>query len=403
MHYAFLAKLIPEEFADEVRKNSFNTMQDAASALELHIHEGLCANLKTNVPNLNVLPISSFPKYYKKCFVKSGTFSANGYSSQTNIGFCNLKGVRNKSISFHAFKCLDKWCSENKGDKTIFIYTISASFMVVANRLKKKYADLKICAIIADLPNMSSLDSNKSFVKKISVKLLSRESYSLQSCVDFYVLLTRQMADYMHITKPWCVMEGIATKFPYVKNKESLSDDKIILYAGTLHEKFGVKNLVDAFELIPLQNYKLVICGVGDSENYIKDLSRKDSRIVFLGQQPRAKVLELIKMASVLVNPRQNNEEFTKYSFPSKNLEYLSSGIPFVAYKLDGIPNEYDEYINYIENDSLDSLKEKLVEIAYDCNGSFKNKALQAVQFVLQNKSSAPQTKRILDLCLLSH
>ena len=38
------------------------------------------------------------------------------------------------------------------------------------------------------------------------------------------------------------------------------------------------------------------------------------------------------------VNPRQNNEEFTKYSFPSKTMEYLASGVPVVAYKLDGIP-----------------------------------------------------------------
>lgn len=63
------------------------------------------------------------------------------------------------------------------------------------------------------------------------------------------------------------------------------------------------------------------------------------------------------------MNPRQNNEEFTKYSFPSKTMEYLSSGIPVVAYKLDGIPDEYDQYIQYVADDSIESLKKKLVEV----------------------------------------
>jgi len=54
--------------------------------------------------------------------------------------------------------------------------------------------------------------------------------------------------------------------------------------------------------------------------------------------------------ADVLVNPRENNEEYTKYSFPSKNIEYLASGNPVVAYMLDGMGDCYREYIYLLEN-----------------------------------------------------
>lgn len=59
-----------------------------------------------------------------------------------------------------------------------------------------------------------------------------------------------------------------------------------------------------------------MICGIGDSEKAIREAAEKDFRISFLGQLPRSEVLEWQKQATVLVNPRQNNEEFTKYSFP---------------------------------------------------------------------------------------
>lgn len=97
-------------------------------------------------------------------------------------------------------------------------------------------------------------------------------------------------------------------------------------------------NLIDAFQQIKDPNYELRICGVGDSEDAIKAAAQKDERIHFWGKLPREQVLEWQSKATVLVNPRQNNEEFTKYSFPSKTMEYLSSGVPLVAYKLDGIP-----------------------------------------------------------------
>lgn len=49
------------------------------------------------------------------------------------------------------------------------------------------------------------------------------------------------------------------------------------------------------------------------------------------------------------MNPRPNNESYTKYSFPSKDIEYLLSGKPTVAFLLDGMPECYRDFLYVID------------------------------------------------------
>ena len=43
--YIFLSLMVPQEMADEVKRNSSNNMADAANALEHNLMEGFTANL----------------------------------------------------------------------------------------------------------------------------------------------------------------------------------------------------------------------------------------------------------------------------------------------------------------------------------------------------------------------
>lgn len=394
MKYAFLTTLIPEQMEKEVASCSKHNMQDAANALQWHIYEGFCDNYSEKIKLFNVLPIGSFPQYYSKPFVKKTLFDDKNNEGHVNIGFCNVKLIRKFHQPKKIYKQLKKWCAQDNEDKTLFVYTVTASFMTAVNKLKKRFPKLKVCAIIADLPDMSNLSAKKSLAKRLFEKKMAADSYSAIGCVDAFVLLTRQMAEYMKIEKPYVVMEGIATLGELSARKESESV-KTILYTGTLHKRFGVLNLVEAFRSIDNSDYKLIICGVGDCESEIKEHACDDSRIEFKGQLERRAILKLQQKATVLVNPRQNNEEFTKYSFPSKNLEYLSSGVPLVAYKLDGIPDEYDEYINYVEDNSIKALRDKLVYVCEDSDGSVCERAAKAVSFVRNEKNAKKQTSKI--------
>lgn len=397
MEYVMLATLIPEAQAEEYRRISRHTMQDAANVLQQNLYDGLCENLGHSIPVFNILPVSSFPQYCSRAFFRRAALGEGG----VNLGFCNIKLLRNRSRSNAIYRALKRWCASNAQPKTLLMYTISQPFLAAVSRIKKRYPQLQVCAIVADLPDMSNLSSRRSLGMKLISRLRARDAYSRMSHVDRFVLLTRHMADYMRLTQPWCVMEGIVSTEGLPEAVLQEGTEKTVMYAGTLHRRFGVMRLVEAFSQISDPRMRLVICGIGDSEREIRLAAKQDSRIRFLGQLKREEVLRLQRQAAVLVNPRPGDEEFTKYSFPSKTMEYLASGVPVVAYPLEGIPEEYDSYIHYPADTSPEALARRICDV---CNLPPEERfrmGREARRFVLEHKNARVQSKKILDLCSL--
>ena len=136
-------------------------------------------------------------------------------------------------------------------------------------------------------------------------------------------------------------------------------------------------------------------------KGFIKEAVLKDRRIKYLGQIDPMKAKEWQNKADVLINPRMNNEEYTKYSFPSKTIEYLMTGKPVVAYKLDGMKDIYSDFLYVVpENeDSISGLK-KMIEVALDDNEQAKKgKSLKFFYYAKENLNSDIITKSILEMC----
>ena len=394
----FLSTLVPLELEQEIDTKSNGIMTDAANALQWSIYNGLSENYGGEIDIINLLPVGSFPQYYADPFIKKSFFKTQHSDNNVNIPFCNVKLIRQSSQSRRVYKALlEAFRDDNDG--VLFVYTISTPFVKAIDLLKKVKRNIKVCAIIADMPNMSDLAVDRSFVKKIYANHLANTAFHKLDCIDAYVLLTKHMAEYLNIKKPFCVVEGIATEAgKYACDGDIDGERKIIMYSGTLHQRFGILNLVEAFEKIRNPKYSLIICGTGDSEALIKKYAASDTRIKFLGKVPRKEVLGLQRNATVLVNPRQNNESFTKYSFPSKTMEYLSAGKPVIAYKLDGIPDEYDDYIFYVNDNSVESLAERIEEICEKTNDELEKYGTRGRTFVLDNKNYLIQTKKIMSM-----
>ena len=71
--------------------------------------------------------------------------------------------------------------------------------------------------------------------------------------------------------------------------------------------------------------------------------------------------------------------------------------MPLVAYKLDGIPDEYDEYISYPKDNSETALAEEIIKI---CNMSDEDriaKGKKSKDFVFLNKNKVAQAQRIIE------
>jgi glycosyltransferase involved in cell wall biosynthesis len=284
-------------------------------------------------------------------------------------------------------------------DCVILVYAIHTPFLKACVEAKKRHKNLKIILIVPDLPEFMSQKSNP--IRNLLQLLNQRTLDGLYKYVDGYVLLSEFMTDRLPVgDKPWEVVEGIFNQLDEKKmtNEENVESDKYILYTGTLARRYGIMNLVEAFHRLTMQDVKLFICGDGDTKNEIIDFAKKDSRIIYKGLVRREDAMVLQKNALLLVNPRTPEGEFTKYSFPSKTMEYLASGTPTLLYRLPGIPNEYYDYCYGLSDLSIEALTYKLNEILSIDKEELKALGIRARNFILEKKNPKQQTKKIIDL-----
>lgn len=396
---AFLGGLFPKETEAEIYEKSKGSVQAAANALQWNIVEGLDKCNNTPVKIINSLFIGAYPRKFRDLLIKTYKFKHNKNSDDINIGFLNIFGIKH-FIKYYTLKpYLKKWADFKNGEKVIIAYSLNYTFAKCLRYIKKVNPQIRTCIVVPDLPEYMNLSNKVSplyrFLKNIEIKCIRKN----MQYIDSYVLLTEQMAGFLKIDKKYTVVEGISTDvFTNIIINKKEDNKKYILYTGTLNEKYGVLDLVEAFNQINRQEYRLILCGSGDSENKIKQYAKSDDRIIYKGQIKREDVLKLQMEATVLINPRKNDEEYTKYSFPSKILEYLSSGTPVIAYKLDGIPDEYDNYIYYINGDKTENIASKIIEVCEKSQEERNEFGERAREFVANNKNNFIQAQKILNM-----
>lgn len=396
---AFLSFIIPREMNDEVRRKSVNRMEDAAIAWQEHIITGIEGNIGSVIKMINILPVEAFPAGYKDAIIKRTSFNHAAKAQDVNVGFCNVKILKRIIQWIPLDREIDRWAKQDNGKKKVLIaYTMYPEFMRAISRIKRKWSHIITIDIIVDLPQFIALGEQPlSFLRKKYETWSRIQAEKNIRSVDGFAVITKQMGELICGEKQYVVIEGISTiEFPQTKTKNK--NHIKVIYAGLLHKKFGIIKLLDAFNMIEDQDFELIICGIGESEEEIIARARNDNRIRFLGKLPRNEVLEIMTGCDIIVNPRENNGEYTKYSFPSKNLEALSSGIPFIGYKLDGIPDEYDEFINYPTDNSIKALSQCIYRIGRLEKDNANEKARQARKWVMSRKDPLNQGKKIIDL-----
>lgn len=410
MAIAFVCGIFPPENYQEVVNNSRGVIQYAADALQKSIIEGLGCLTSSELTIINLPYIGSYPQRYVKLFSQKGDFI---YTTQKgtvltgyNVRFCNLSGYKLYSRYICTYRALKSWLYKCPDDKlVIVVYAIHTPFLKAAVKLKRKYISrqIRIVLIVPDLPEYmggkNSFFSNK--LRDLNKKILDK----LYPSVDGYVLLSKYMVEMLPVgNKPWTIVEGIFNDNEKIFSKDltgKINNIKTIFYSGTLAKRYGIQNLVEAFSLIKNPNIRLIICGAGDSEKVIQQYSQKDNRIIYKGQILREEVMKYQKQSTLLINPRTPEGEFTKYSFPSKTMEYLASGTPTLLYKLPGIPEEYYHYCFTIEHLGVEFLKKKIEEILMMDMDQLRDFGSNARKFILEKKNPIEQAKKIVQLISL--
>ncbi len=343
---------------------------------------------------LSSLPIS--PAGHKR---KIWNFKKDKWSgvSFDYVSTLNVPIIKNLIVFILTFSKVLFWRFKNLKENKIVISDVLNISVFWSAFLACKITNQPIAVIITDLPvHMVSDSRNLSFFKRIYLKL---GSFIIKH-VDYYIGLTEQMnVEVNPLGKPFLVMEGLVDEAILSLNHEVIpyKEKKIILYAGGIYEKYGVKKLLDAFVDLKDENYELHIYGDGDLEDTMTNYTELDTRIHYFGVVPNSVVVQELFNASLLVNPRPASEEFTKFSFPSKNMEYMVSGTPLLTTVLPGMPKEYHEYVYLLEDESLDGFRNTIQEILSKSSTELNAFGKKSKDFVLNNKSNVIQAKRIIN------
>lgn len=397
MKILFLGSVFASENEEEVIQNSKISVEFSANTFQKKLIKGFKA-ITNDFSVLSAPGIASFPNGYRKISFKGFSIPQDEYSY---VKFNNVWGIRNYSRAKNLKKALRPFIVADEDEKMIVIYSAHTPFLQAAIYAKKRDPRIKLCLVALDLPEYMNLSNKKSLMYRLGKKYDIRKFNALLPKIDSFMLLTEGMKQKLNVeNKPHIIVEGIIEEnqlhFETVCKEKS---EKYIVYAGKLYEKFGVKNLVLSFKNITHENYRLILCGTGDCVEFIKEEETKDSRICFQGQVKPEVVKQWVENAHVLVNPRPNNEEYTKYSFPSKNIEYLASGKPLVAYMLDGMPLIYQKFICEPKNDTIDALSQAIIE-ACEMDEEDQAKRFEQIKAYLLKLRAENTAKKIINMTL---
>ena len=253
---------------------------------------------------------------------------------------------------------------------------------ILANRVRGNTS----ISIVTDLPEFMSISG-----------LYINAVNKIMALSDGYVFLTEALNEHVNQkNRPWLLMEGLMDAS--IEMTETGHREKTIIYAGTMNERNGVKNLINAFLAEDLKEYELHFYGNGSFEEELKKICNEHKNIYYHGSVPNNQLMGTMKSASLLINPRPVEQDFTKYSFPSKTMEYLSTGTYSSCTELPGIPKEYFNYIGSLGKGTVEEICSFFRSFTNMTAEERNKKARAGREFVMKEKNNIRQAKRILDL-----
>ncbi|EON89278.1 glycosyltransferase [Plesiomonas shigelloides] len=404
MNIVFLGGIYLREDSLYVNENSIGVIQNAADVLQKNYMQGLIENCKDcDITLINVPFVGGYPTAFKKKYFKAekNIEVRNNFTGDViikNCSFLNIKGIKHFFRFFVAAKEISK-LNKSNDDLHIICYSMHLPFLLACWINKLLFKNISYYVVVPDLPEYMA--ERSVFSKKIH-SAINKVSYWISNKSDGLSLITKHMAECFSGKVNKIIIEGISSKNQDSNlSMDKYPFDKFFLYTGTLDRRYGIKDLVDSYIKADFSDISLVICGDGNERKYVELASMENKNIIYLGQVSRTVGVSLQMKALALINPRPNSDAFTKYSFPSKIIEYMQSGRPVVMYRLDGIPSEYNGF--YFEIEGVDCLTDMLKHVGSLSEESLGLMGERAKKFVESRCSPKQQVKKLVKIMRLSN
>ena len=157
-----------------------------------------------------------------------------------------------------------------------------------------------------------------------------------------------------------------------------------ICFFGTLGHQMDFDTLINVLNNLSNKSVKLIICGSGDKEDYLKDLSR-NSNIIFPGYMSALELKSLMLVSDLGVCPHIPKQMYLD-TIPGKAIEYMSEGLPIITTLGNGELGKLIEQKNFgysYKAFDTESLTHLILDILKNKN-LLKNKRDEIIKFYSQ-------------------
>ncbi|MBR7117518.1 MAG: glycosyltransferase [Clostridia bacterium] len=388
MNVIYLSNSCSDEKFEKLREAGMRGTLPQAQKYHKLLMEGLAECIDGEVYAISTLPVNR--SWTKKLFFKK-EHECVGKIDYTYLSFVNYKLFRQLSISSGAKAEIKKLCKRNP-DCVIVCDILNYSLSRAARKMGKKLG-IPVITIVTDVPGHMVGGSGK----KGLYTRLAEESFDKY---DGYLLLTEAMNGIVNKAgKPYIVIEGHADSKmrDAVNSPEAKASPKVIMYAGGIRKQYGIERMAKAFVRGGFDGWELHIYGDGDYKTELAEFSKENPTVKFFGTVSNEEVVKKQLEATLLINPRPTDEDYVKYSFPSKTMECMASGTPLLTTRLPGMPPEYYDYVYFIDDESEDGVLEALKTVTERSQDELHTLGARAKEFVLREKSNLRQAKKLYD------
>lgn len=386
MNLLYVSPLCSNRFVSELFQKTGKNPGFAVQKFSRLLVKGMVEN-GAKVKALSMRPISR--QLSSKLFWGTKKETEDGIQYHY-VPFLNLNYLRHVCLFLYCFFYVLFWGMGKRKQKAVICDVLSIS-ACMGSLLATKILGIQSVGVMTDMPGLMMCSSKDSLATKLNKSYIS--SFSS------YVFLTEQMNGVINKkNRPYIVMEGLVDASLYnMSTPIEKNSPRMVMYAGGLHERYGLKMLVDGFMKANIPDVQLVIYGSGPYVDELKRVCNEHSNVVYKGLVDNSVVFAEEQKATLLVNPRPTTEEFTQYSFPSKNIEYMVSGTPLLSTNLPGMPVEYHDYVYLFDEESMDGYADAMRRIFAKPQEELDQMGARAKKFVLENKNNVVQAGRIVE------
>ena len=387
---AFVGSLIPEGdcpsnpacnmAGNKFQKNFVNAVGGAAGR---------------EVDVITYVPAIMFPRGRDIWYGRRTLVIETGQRART-LPFVNLPLLKQLTQALSIFFMLAVWHRRHRREsRTVIVYNVFTPHAQPVLLARALFGGRAI-ALVADLPH--GLYEFRGFWGMLQRLDMKGQTASIAR-FDGQITLTQMIVNDFAPNVPAVLLEGGVDPAEAGEPASSVSEDvRVVLFSGTLNEVNGTRLMLDAFAQIERPEYRLWVFGRGPIDELAVAAAAKDPRIEFLGFRPNAEIVESQRVATVLLNPRPTAHAITRYTFPSKLLEYMLSGRPVITTRLAGITPDYYPHLFLLDDETPEGLAALIQRVCEMPAAELDAFGRAAREFVLRNKSWKRQGERVLEL-----